>query len=295
MGDAKAVSLTSDNLVGYLRAEFGKSGRIRVWLFFVQLLAAVPAAVSVVIPDHEKVLLYGLAVSGVVLLAGSWVLTRFYVSARSAAQAARRGALLLGGFNQPLSPSEIQSLRERFTVTSERARACEKADYYATKEPPGPARLAEMIEESALYSEHLQRKSGHVMLGIVLFFGLLFLVIALVSIPTIERDTGMVIARVILALMVFVLSADVIGAWRLHRAAAEEIKQIRNRLMVADRAGYPMPDVLLAFVDYNSAVEGCPESVPSIYDWYQKELEQRWQDYQADRAAARAQWRGAAQ
>jgi hypothetical protein len=122
MGDAKAVSLTSDNLVGYLRAEFGKSGRIRVWLFFVQLLAAVPAAVSVVIPDHEKVLLYGLAVSGVVLLAGWWVLTRFYVSARSAAQAARRGALLLGGFNQPLSPSEIQSLRERFTVTSERAR-----------------------------------------------------------------------------------------------------------------------------------------------------------------------------
>jgi len=230
----------------------------------------VPSAVSVVIPDHEKVVLYCLAVAAVVLLIAWWVLNEFYVSARSAAQAARRGALLLGGFNQPLSPSEIQSLRERFTVTSERARACEKADYYATKEPPGPARLAEMIEESALYSEHLQRKSGHVMLGIVLFFGLLFLVIALVSIPAIERDTGMVIARVILALMVFVLSADVIGAWRLHRAAAEEIKQIRNRLMVADRAGYPMPDVLLAFVDYNSAVEGCPESVPSIYDWYRK-------------------------
>ncbi len=61
MGDAKAVSLTSDNLVGYLRAEFGKSGRIRVWLFFVQLLAAVPTAVSVVIPDHEKVVLYYLS------------------------------------------------------------------------------------------------------------------------------------------------------------------------------------------------------------------------------------------
>lgn len=105
----------------------------------------------------------------------------------------------------------------------------------------------------------------------------------------------MVVARVILAFMVFVLSADVLGAWRLHQAAADEIKQIRNRLMVADRGGYPMPDVLLALVDYNSAVEGAPESVPFVYDWYQKELEQRWNDYQADRAAARAQWRGAAQ
>jgi hypothetical protein len=110
-----------------------------------------------------------------------------------------------------------------------------------------------------------------------------------------ERDTGMVVARVILALMVFVLSADVLGALRLHRAAAEQIKQIRNRLMVADRGGYPMPDVLLASVDYNSAVEGAPESVPFVYGWCQKELEQRWNDYQVDRATARAQWRGAAQ
>ncbi len=287
------MSLTSDNLIGYLRAEFDRSGRIRVWLFFVQLIAAAPAAVSVVVPDHEKVLLYGLAIAAVVFSVAWCVLNEFYVSANSAAQAARRGALLLGGLNEPLSPSEIQSLRERFKVTSDRAHAFEKADYYATKEPPGPARLAEMIEESALYSEHLQRKSGYVMLGILLFFAVLFLTIALISIPIVERDTGMVLARVILAVMVFVLSADVLGAWRMHRAAAEEIKQIRNRLMVADRANYPMPDVLLAFADYNSAVEGSPESVPFLYKFYGAELNQRWEDYHKDRTAARAKWRSA--
>jgi hypothetical protein len=259
------------------------------------MLAALPAAVSVVIPDREKMVLYVLAIAAVVLLIVWWVLNELYVSSRSAAQAARRGALLLGGLDQPLSPSEIQSLRERFTISSERARECEKVDYYDTKEPHGPTRLAEMIEESALYSEYLQRKSAQVVLVILLFFAVLFLVIALVSIPMIDRDTGMVFTRVILALMVFVLSADVLGAWRQHRAAAEEIKQIRNRLMVADRANYPMPDVLLAFADYNAAVEGCPENVPFIYGWYHGELEQRWADYQNDRTAARAQWRGPAQ
>jgi hypothetical protein len=66
------VSLTSGNLVGYLGAEFHKSGRIRVWLFFVQLCAALPAAASVVVPDHKKVLLYGLAITAVALLIAWW-------------------------------------------------------------------------------------------------------------------------------------------------------------------------------------------------------------------------------
>ena len=283
------MSLTSSNLVGYLRAEFQKSGRLRIYLFVLQLLAAIPAATSVVIPDDQKIFLYSLAIIAVVLLIAWWVVNEFYVSAKTAAQAARRGALLLGGLNEPLSPSEIQSLRERFTVTSERARECEKADYYATSEPPGSARLAEMLEESALYSEYLQRKSGNAMLGLLIVFGVVFLAIALISIPTLERETGLLLARVILALMVFVLSADVLGAWRLHRAAADQIKQIRNRLMTADRVGYPMPDVLLAFADYNAAVESAPESVPFLYRIYHKVLEQRWEDYQADRLAARAQ------
>ncbi len=288
------MGLTSENLIGYLRAEFDKSSRIRVWLFFVQLFAALPAALSVVVSDSEMVVLFALAIFGVTMLGVWWVLNEMYVSSRSAAQAARRGALLLGGLHQSLSPSEIQSLRERFTVSSERAREFEKADYYATNEPLGPARLAEMIEESALYSEHLQRKSAQVILGILLLFVALFLIIALASVPTVDRDTGMTITRVILAMMVFVLSADVLGAFRRHRAAAGEIKQIRSRLMVADRGNYPLPDVLLALVDYNASVEGCPESVPFLYKLYQKELDQRWNDYQNDRTAARAEWRGRA-
>ncbi len=281
------MSLTSNNLVGYLRAEFQKSARIRIWLFFIQLCAALPAAISVLIPDRHEYLLYSLAIIAFVLLLVWWALNERYVSARSAAQAARRGALLLGGLQQPLSPSEIQSLRQRFTVDSIQAKACENTDYYASTEPPGPARLAEMIEESALYSEHLQRISSRLMFGILLVFALLFLAVALISIPMIQASNGMLIVRITLAVMVFALSADVIGAWRSHNAAADEIKQIRNRLMAADRGGYPQSDVLLLFVDYNSAVEGAPESVPFAYNWYQQKLTKMWNDYQADRAAAR--------
>jgi hypothetical protein len=57
------MSPTSANLVGYLRAEFSKASRLRVWLFILQLAAAVPAAVAVVIPDNDGDALYWLAVS----------------------------------------------------------------------------------------------------------------------------------------------------------------------------------------------------------------------------------------
>lgn len=281
------MSLTPENLVGYLRAEFAKAARLRLALFVFQLAAALPGAIAVVVPHSDGVTLYILAIVGVVLIVIWWVLKNLYASAQSAAQAARRGALLLGGLNQPLSPSEVQSLRERFTVTAEQARQCEMADYYTTRVSPGPARLAEMLEESALYSEHLQRISANVMLVLLVIFTLVFLGTALGSLPYVERGTGLVIVRVILAIMVFVLSADVLGAYRDHRTAEKEIKSIRQRLMTADRAGYPLSDVLLAFVDYNAAVQSAPESVPFVYKWFRKDLNQRWEVYQSDRAAAR--------
>jgi hypothetical protein len=282
------MSLTSGNLVGYMRAEFGKAARLRKWLFSLQLAAALPAAVSVVVEDSEKVLIYGLAILGGVLLIAWWIVNKFYIASRSAANAARRGTLLLGGLNQPLSTSEIQSLRGRFTVNSAQAKKCEDPDYYASSETAGPARLAEMLEESAIYSEDLHRVSAYVMLGILVLFAVLALIIAIASTPYVARDTAFVMVRIFLAVLVFVLSSDVLGAFQAHLSAAKEIKEIRQRLMTADRASYPLPDVLLAMTDYNAAIENAPEIVPYAYNQRRKELDQRWKDYQADRANDRA-------
>lgn len=282
------MSLTSENLVGYMRAEFKKAALLRKWLFGLQLAAAMPAAISVVVPDSEKNLIYGLAIAGGALLIAWCAVNYFYVKARSAANAARRGALLLGGLGQQLSTSEIQSLRGRFTVASTDAKECEDPTYYATNQPVGAARLAEMIDESAMYSEELHRISAYVMLGILLLFGAIAIAMALGSTPYVTRDTAFLIVRIFLAALVFVLSSDVLGAFQAHMSAANDIKEIRHRLMTADRADYPLADVLLAMTDYNAAIEGAPEIVPYAYKLQRKNLDQRWKDYQADRAADRA-------
>jgi hypothetical protein len=282
------LPLTSENLIGYMRAEFSKAALLRKWLFALQLAAALPAAISVVVPDTEKLLIYVLAILGGGLLIAWCTVNYFYVSARSAANAARRGALLLGGLNQPLSTSEIQSLRQRFTVGSDVASKYEDATYYASNEKPGAARLAEMLEESAVYSEELHRISAYVMLGFLLVFGVLAIIIALASTPYITRDAAFVIVRIFLAALVFVLSSDVLGAFQAHLSAANDIEKIRQRLMTADRAGYPLPDVLLAMTDYNAAIEGAPEIVPFAYNIKREKLDAKWRDYQADRANDRA-------
>jgi hypothetical protein len=278
------VSLTSENLVGYMRAEFEKAAFFRKCLFALQLLAALPAAISVVVPDTERTMIYGLAIVGGLLLIAWCTVNFFYVKARSAANAARRGALLIGGLGQQLSTSEIQSLRGRFTVDSVIAKKSEDSAYYGTNQPPGAARLAEMIEESAMYSEELHRISGFAMLGILMLFVMVVITIALASTPYIARDTAFVMVRIFLAFLVFVLSADVLGALQAHFSAAKDIKEVRQRLMTADRADYPLPDVLLAMTDNNAAIEGAPEIVPYAYKLLRTNLDQRWKDYQDDRA-----------
>lgn len=276
------MSLTALHLTGYLRAEFAKSGRLRIWLFFIQLAAALPGGISVLVPDSHEITLYALSALSVVLLVAWTIINELYTKAKSSANAARRAALLLGGLGERLSLGETHSLRNRFTVTKERARSLEKADYYATALEPGPGRLAEMIEESALYSRRLQEISSHTMFFIILLYAIVSLSIGLIYLPFIDSSHGMTLARIVMSLMIFVMSSDVLGAWRLHSGAAAEIREICNRLRV-NETQRNMSDVLLAFADYNAAVESAPESVPFAYRFIKRNLEDEWMILQEDK------------
>ena len=196
--------------------------------------------------------------------------------------------MLLGGLNESFSPGEAQALRECFSVSTIEARRCEIQQYYATTLPPGPARLGEMIEESAFYSESLQRISANAMLWILIVFGLVLLVVAFGVTPFVAREASHTILRILLAVLAFTMSADVLGALRAHRTAAKEIHEVRQRLVAADAAGYPQADVFLEFTNYLSAIESAPESVPYAYKLRSKHLNEKWADYQRDRDTRRA-------
>lgn len=274
------MGLTPELLTGYLRAEFSEASTRRVLLFFLQICIALPAAISVVTVDAT--LIYFLAIGGGVLLLIWWLVFVFYQRARDAAQTARRASLIVNGLGYRLSADETLAFQSKMTVSQNEAEKFRKADYYYTQLPTGSPRLAEMLHESAFYSAHLQRISGYVMLGILVVFGITFAAIAFAALPYVEQATALTIMRIFLALVVFAMSADVLGACISHRRAATEIERVQSRLQVARKDGYPPQDVMMIMGDYNSAVEGAPESVPFAYRLAGKSLEQRWGDYIAN-------------
>ena len=275
-----------DLMTAYQRAEFSKSARLRVWLFMVQLLAAAPGALSVIVTDPDAQ--YYLAVAATSLIAIWWMLSMAYERARSAAQAARRASLLLGLFPGGITANESKELRQRFTVTEERARSFIAPGYYASKEAPSAKRLCEMLEESAYFTADLQRFSAQIMLAL---FGAFVLVAGVLAISIgidLDRSASMNFVRVTLAASIFLMSSDVLGATLKHRAAAREVEAIRRRLAILAARGTPLTDILLVMTDYNAAVESAPESVPFAFKCREGVLNQRWAEYVKDKAAEQA-------
>ncbi|MES0133618.1 hypothetical protein NKJ88_01460 [Mesorhizobium sp. M0016] len=274
------MSIKPETLVGYQRAEFAKSAKRRVVLFILQLAVAIPAAASVLVTDDLWI--YVLAIASALLLVLWWVAFVIYQRARTAAQTARRAALLIGGLGGDLSPGATLAFRRAMTVSEETAKTYEKGDYYGSQYPVGSARLGEMIEESAFYSAHMQRMSSFAMLGILIIFAIAFAAIAFAALPFISHATTLTILRVFLALLVFAMSSDVLGAFLSHRAAARDIETVRMRLQLARQNGFPPTDVLLLMGEYNVAVETAPESVPFAYEFSEVRLNRLWAEYMAN-------------
>lgn len=281
------MSITSDELVGYLRAEFDKASKWRLALLLFQFLAVVPAALSVVVGDER--LLYFLAIAGPLLLVLWWIARTAYARSSHAAHVARRASLIMNGLGLNFSPEEHQRLRQRFTVDPRAATAQVNPDYYATAAQSGYRRLGEMIEESAFYSKEVHRVSAAAMAALFLAFILIAVAAAVASVPYAARVTVIIGIKVVLAIGVFLLSSDVFGAMLDHHQASHEAEAVQQRMAAAHAKGFPQGDVLLAMADYNSAMEGAPEAVPGVFSSIVGRLNRQWAEYKIDRDATAPQ------
>jgi hypothetical protein len=279
------MALTPELLVGTTRAEFAKSSRWRLRLLVMQFLATVPAALSVVVTDGTFV--YMLGIVGPVLLLLWWLARARYRRLRSAAHSARRAGLIIGGLGHALSPEENLRLHALFTAAASDVQARMDAGYYATSAGTGPARLAQMIEESALHSKEVHRASAMVMIGFFVLFVAVALAAALIGLPYADRSTAVSTVRIVLAAAVFLLSSDVLGAMTEHLDAARGAEDVQARMAAAYARGYPPGDVLAAMGDYNYAMEGAPEAIPGTYRVVSGRINRLWAEYSRERDARR--------
>lgn len=273
-------------LIGFQRAEFAKAGRLRMCMIGAQLAVASGAVASIFIDRGPCVLL--LALAGTIAL-GIWVLLDSrYQACRAAFGRARRASLIMGGLGQSVSRAELLAIGETFSVTPEQAKAFEDPDYFASKAGPGRQRLGEMLQESAFWTSRLQAESAKVMwtafIGSIVLAGIAFTVVVALGSQTVVEQ----IARVVIAILALLLSADILGSAVAHGSAATFIDRIVTRLADAEGRNYPEADLLLILSDYNAVVEATPIAVPSLYELHSARLKRLYAAYQSSRVRPRA-------
>lgn len=269
------MPITENELNGYQRLLFSRAATWRNLSLLSQALVAVPAAISIFAADGTH--LYYLAGISFLTVIAAFFVERRYQQLRSAGERARRAALVFAIDEAAVSAVEQTSLAEALAVSKEEAAAASKQNYYSADAKFGPARLIQKIEESAYFSRHLHLLSAYA--TAVIFFTIIFIaiVVAFVSLPSATSDSSMVFARLLLAFLVFVVTSGVASSIIAHIRAWHEAQLIENRSKIALQKEPLLADALMIMTDYNSSVSTAPMIVPFVYNWKEKELNDRWE------------------
>ena len=249
-----------------------------MWMIAAQAGVATPAIISVFISRGPWVLL--LAVAGVVALLIWLIFERGYSRRRQTSGRARRASLIMGGLGQTISGVELLSIRETFSVSADEAKRFEDPNYFASRAPAGRRRLGEMLQESAFWTSRMQGESARVMWAAfivsIVVAALAFAVVVAVAADTIEEQ----VARVVLAVVMLLMSTDILGSAVSHSDAASNTERIVGRLADAEGRSYPEADVLRILSDYNAIVESTPIAVPGLYELHRDRLDRLFREYQ---------------
>lgn len=272
-----AGAFSIDRLLTHQRAELDRSQWYQGWAIAAQLGLAVVASISVYSDDNRIQLNF--AIIGFILAAIWLALSHLEKNYRNVGDQARRIALLTSGLGAQFSSQQRLRVFDRFTVSIASRPLQREEIHFASREPPGHTRLAELIEESAYWTIDLLRASASlVRWTLISVIGLLLSGFWL-GLLTLPADTTVSIARVLVAILVFLLSSDVIGMVFAYRDATQSISEILQRIETASARGYPEADVLLLMADYNAAVESAPFALPYVFELRRNALASKWRNF----------------
>lgn len=266
-----------NKLLAHQRAESTKAENLQICMMLAQFLIALLAAFSVYLSNN--VFLYILAAIGFFLILWWLFLNRGQQKHRSAGDQARRAVLLISGLKMGPSAGQLLRIIDCFNVPISHNAVRREEDHFATREGPGNKRLCEMIEESSYWTRDLQKASANAMAIILLIFIVIAVLATGAAIASMESDNLISFSRALIAMMVFLISSDLLGLLLSYYSSGSAIDEIFKRVESAVARNFPESDILLLMSDYNAVVERAPPPLPWIYEFRQKNLSQRWQAY----------------
>ena len=243
--------------------------KLRVWTHAVSLLFAIAALWA------SSPWTHGFAVLALMSELVAWVIR--YKSGRTHADAeqGRRAAMLMWAFGNTQEPPDAVDLRATFGPRIEtRAKALEDPNYYASVLPPGEERFADMFQESAFWSKHLYRLSATLAIGVSLLLLLVVVLLFMLLGPTGAHDALSILAQLMVPIIGFFVSVDLLGqglAWLEAASVADRI----DRALEGNRAPSSQ-DLLATFSEYSVAT-ACAAPIPTFLHRREHDrLEREW-------------------
>lgn len=218
------------------------------------------------------------AAAGAVLLSLAYILRLFYEDQQDVAEMMRMQAAFIEGLGELVSQTQASKWREKagWRLRQQVKQKPRDPDYYATKEPPSPKRLAEMTIESAFWTRTLYYKLRRLVWWGCGLSGAVFVIVTLVTLTHLFPDSiEQAIARFLYSLIPVMISANFLG-WGLKlMRLSTNIERIEEDLdRVKDFANLTDSQVLRLVAEYNrQTANGFP-----IHSW----LFRRWHDEIAD-------------
>ena len=266
-----------DRLLTHQSIELDKADLLRDRMLKIQILVAVGAAASIYPKSGELLLL--IALLGIILL-GIWIyLNLSQQKHRSAGDQARRVVLFMSGLNKQPSLEEQQRILKSFILPIAKAPLSLEESRFASRESPSYKRLAELIEESAFWTGDLYHASAGRM-GIFLWTSLLIgFALSIAAAAYAPQDQLISFNRMLIAVMVFFVSSDVLGLFFSYRRSATSLDEIFHRVEIASLRGYLEADILLLASDYNAVIDNAPSPLPSLIKSRSNTLGRQWSVY----------------
>lgn len=266
-----------DRLLSHQKAESNKAENLQIYMMILQFLIATMAAISAYVNDNK--ILFVLAICGFLIIVLWFYLNQSQQRHRSAGDHARRAVLLISGLDMKPSPGQMLNIIDLFNVPINSINSRREEDHFLTREEPGYKRLIEMIEESSYWTSYLQKLSSKVMVFILFILTSITFSVFGAAIASFQTDSLITLSRAIIAIMIFVISSDVLGLLIGYRNSANSINEIFKRVEVVSIKGYLASDALLLMSDYNAIIEKAPPTLPFVYNFIQLKLNKRWQSY----------------
>ena len=158
-------------------------------------------------------------------------------------------------------------------------------DYWFTRQPKGPQRLIEMVEESAFYTAANAGTCSAVFAGVGLFgLGLCLLSLLITVRVGAKGATSEIAAHVIVASLGFFLASDFVMLALQYRdlktAAGESLRSASERL----EKPITLEGSLELAMSYNSALAQSPPLLPTVHFRKMDDLAAQWEEYVADQS-----------